>query len=124
MLCQEYLNVFSTICADIGVPLSLEKTIKPSTSTTFLEITLDTVTQEKKTGYKKKKIDQYCSDLISIGKRKSIKKRELQSIIGKLAFASSVVPARTFLRRMINLLSQSKLLHHHKSREAKKDINT
>ena len=124
VLCQEYLNVFSTICADIGVPLSLEKTTKPSNSTTFLGITLDTVTQEAT--LPKEKIDQYCSDLNSISKRRSIKKRDLQSIIGKLAFASSVVPARAFLRRMINLMSQSKQLHHYItiSREVKKDINT
>ena len=56
-LCQEYLNIFTTICADIGVPLSLSKTTKPSTSTTFLGITLDSVTQEAR--LPKDKLEQY-----------------------------------------------------------------
>ena len=47
-LCQTYLDTFSKICKDIGIPLSVEKTTNPSTATTFLGIELDTVFQMAK----------------------------------------------------------------------------
>ena len=58
-----------------------------------------------------------------MGKR-TITKRTLQSIIGKLSFASAVIPARPFLRPLINLLPQVKEQHHYitLNREVKLDL--
>ena len=58
--------------------------------------------------------------------KRTITKRTLQSIIGKLSFASAVIPARPFLRRLINLLPQMKEQHHYirLNREVKLDLAT
>ena len=46
--------------------------------------------------------------------KKSSTKKELESLVGKLAFASRVVkPGKTFLRRMFELLSGIRQPHHH-----------
>ena len=46
--------------------------------------------------------------------RKSSTKKELESLVGKLAFATRVVrPGKTFLRRMFELLSGIRQPHHH-----------
>eukprot|EP00731_Ephydatia_muelleri_P033689 Em0035g26a len=58
---------------------------------------------------------QDISSLIKswLGKRKATK-RELLSLIGKLSFAAKVVPAgRLFLRRLIQLSTTVRKLHHH-----------
>ena len=49
-----------------------------------------------------------------IGGRRTFTKRELLSLIGKLAFACKVVPpGRLFLRRLIDLSTTATHLHHH-----------
>ena len=55
-----------------------------------------------------------------------IKKRDLQSIIGKLSFASSVVPGRVFLWRLIDLFCTAKKPDHFisLSSECKLDLLT
>ncbi len=123
-LCQEYLNVFTEICEDIGVPISPEKTTRPSTATTFLGIELDTVSQAAKLPLDKLKL--YCTDITQVLSKGSITKRSLQSLLGKLNFASSVVPARAFLRRLICLLSRAALPHHfiNLNKSARSDLKT
>ena len=54
-----------------------------------------------------------------------MQKRELLSLIGKLSFATKVVPAgRIFLRRLIEAATKAKQLHHHVqiTRDARNDI--
>ena len=63
--------------------------------------------------------------LVHWDQRKRCRKRELLSLIGKLAHASTVVRVgRIFLRRLINLSTQAARLHHwlHLSMEARADI--
>ena len=44
----------------------------------------------------------------------SVPKKELQSLIGKLSFASKVVPcSRLFIRRLTDLCKSDKHQHHH-----------
>ena len=47
-------------------------------------------------------------------RKKKVTKRELLSLVGKLSFAAKVIPAgRIFLRRLIDLSTFAKKLHHH-----------
>ena len=58
--------------------------------------------------------------------KKKCTKRDILSLIGSLSFAAKVVkPGRMFLRRLIDLSSTVKKLHHHisLSSEARKDIS-
>ena len=79
-----------------------EKTTSPSTNTTFLGIELDTINRQAKLPIEKLK--EYENDIRLATYMKKMKKSDLESLIGKLNFAASVVPARPFLRRLINLL--------------------
>ena len=88
--------------------MALNKLEGPTTLITFLCILLDTVAMELR-------LPQHLKGLIQQWQRKkSCCKRELLSLIGQLQHACQVIPpGRTFLRRMINLSSTAKELHHH-----------
>ena len=98
-------------CRQLGVPIASHKTEGPTTTITFLGIELDTVAQtmrlpSEKLGRLQRMIEGWSG-------RRSCIKRDLQSLIGLLQHASSVVrPSRTFLRRIIALLSVAKRPHH------------
>ena len=96
----------------LGVPVAEHKTEGPATSVTFLGILIDTRNfqlrlPQEKIQRLRELIDRWQS--IKVCKRK-----ELQSFLGHLSHAASVVhPGRTFLRELFNLLSQAKSPHHH-----------
>ena len=80
MMCSQWMTIFKAIFSDIGVPISHEKTVGPSSQLTYLGIEIDTVARCVKLPQEK-----YIS-LMSLlkewkGKRKC-KKRELLSLIG------------------------------------------
>ena len=104
-LCLRYQKLFITICNALGVPLAPHKISKPSHATIFLGIKLDSIAQCA--SLPKEKISQYKIDIYAIRNRKFLTVKMLQSIIGKLSFAASVVPGRPFIRRLINLLPKS-----------------
>ena len=46
--------------------------------------------------------------------KKSCQRKDLESLVGKLAHASKVVqPRKTFMRRMFELLKGTRMAHHH-----------
>ena len=107
-------SVQSTLsaCGNLGIPVAFDKLEGPATQLTFLGITLDSTTQQLSLP-----LDKQEDILHSIqgwrGRHKATK-RELLSLIGKLSFAAKVVPAgRLFLRRLIDLSTTAKKLHHH-----------
>ncbi len=62
----------------------------------------------------KEKLDRINSLLADWSNMKSCTKKELQSLIGQLQHAATVLkPGRTFLRRMYDMLSLAKHPHHH-----------
>ena len=105
----------------LGVPLAPEKIEGPVTRITYLGIELDSrkftiqLPQDKLT------------NLLKLwSRRRSCTKLELLSLIGKLSFAAKVVkPGRMFLRRLINLSTSVKSLHHHIyiNKQSKADID-
>ncbi|XP_033730175.1 uncharacterized protein LOC117319492 [Pecten maximus] len=100
--CEAILNSFQDMCSFIGIPLAPEKTFGPAQVLPFLGITLDSVNMEAR--LPKDKLVK-CSELITRFKtRKKVTLKELQSLIGTLQFATTVVlPGRAFLRRLIDL---------------------
>ncbi len=78
---------------------------------TFLGIELDTVAMTLR--LPRDKVCRLRREIDCWSKRRCCTKRELQSLIGMLQHASCVVrPGRTFLRRLIALLSVAKKPHH------------
>ena len=110
--CVEALRVMLSLCEQLGVPVSVPKIEGPATVLTFLGIELDTVSCELR--LPTEKLIRLKAMLGGWSNKTSCTKRELLSLIGQLQHACKVVhPGRTFLRRMIDLSTVAKQLHHH-----------
>ena len=122
-LCKEALYTFRLICQDIGLPIAENKTMGPSQVLQFLGITLDTIKQESR--LPPDKIAKCTGAIKEMLASKRVRLKKLQSLLGLLNFALSVVlPGRPFLRRMYNLTVKVKELHHYIaiSKEVKDDL--
>ena len=109
--CRINLDGFLSLCTYLGVPMAPEKTVGPENILTFAGIELDTLPMEARLPLDK---TTKCKTLISILlRRKKVTLWEIQSLIGLLNFACSVVvPGRAFLRRLIDLTKGVKFPHH------------
>ena len=96
----------------LGLPVAWDKLEGPSSCLTFLGFKLDSVRNEIRLPWEKledirKEIQEW------IGK-KSCRKKELESLIGRLNHASRVVkPGKTFMRRLFEALAGAHRSHHH-----------
>ena len=107
----------------LNIPIAHEKLEGPAISLVFLGIRIDTSTL--KIALPQDKLDTFTAELAKWRARKKCTKLELLSLIGKMSFAAKVVrPGRTFLRRLIDLSTKAKKLHHHifLNSQARKDI--
>lgn len=101
-VCSYVLNLFLQVCDDIGVPIKNEKTQLPTKVITIYGIEIDSSLMIAR--LPPEKIEKISSLLSCFKCKRSVTLRELQSLIGVLNFACSViVPGRAFLRRLINL---------------------
>jgi len=97
--CRKYLFTFQSLCEKLKIPLASHKTVMPTTRLTFLGIELDTVTRLAR--LPAEKLSKCRSMIYELLPSSSTTLRDLQSIIGLLQFASTVVrPGRCFLRRL------------------------
>ena len=118
------LDVLIKLFKDLNIPLALEKLVGPDTILPYLGIDIDS--ENLTIGIPKNKFDELM-DILSQWdrKRKTCKKRELLSLIGKLSFFCKVVRAgRIFLRRLIDLSTTVESMDHHINinSEAREDI--
>ncbi len=104
--CHWAITSFQSLCSQLGVPLNPEKLVSPITTMTFLGIQLDSVQQVASLP-----LDKLAALLTSLRQHiqlyrdgSTVTKRSLLSLIGKLSFATKVIPAgRIFLRRLLDL---------------------
>ena len=103
--------------------LAPDKKVGPDTALQFAGITLDSVRMDLRLPEEKlQKCRNLLTDFLS---RRSVCLKELQSLIGLLNFSCLVVvPARSFLRRLIDLTKGITKPHYHIriSRGAKQDL--
>ena len=100
--CQSNLTRFMCLCNRLGIPIAPDKTFGPSTTLTFAGIELDTIKAEARLPLDK--ITKCVETIEGLLKRKKVTLRELQSLIGLLNFATSVItPGTAFLRRFYDL---------------------
>lgn len=121
--CLMELNKFLTMAKDLGIPIKQEKTVLPCTTLSFVGIEIDSILMEKR--LPSDKLTKISDLLEEFKTRKKVTLVELQSLIGLLNFACSVVtPGRTFLRRLIDLTVGLKHPNHKRrlNREAKADL--
>ena len=109
--CQDSMSTMLQVGQELGMPVAMEKSEGPATCLTFLGIELDSSLQQLRLSLTKlQDITSYTKSWL--GKRSSTK-RELMSLIGKLAFAAKVVPAGSlFLHCLIHLSTTARRLHH------------
>jgi hypothetical protein len=89
------------MCKYLGVPLAEEKTVGPSTNIIFLGIELCSVNM--RACLPSDKLEKYRKTLDSLLNIRKTTLQNMQSAIGCLQFATSVViPGRAFVRRLIN----------------------
>ena len=85
--------------SELGVPIEHSKLEGPSWSLTFLGIEVDTVSFQLR--LPRDKMFRLREALLSCIQRRSLTKKELQSLVGLLQFATKVIrPGRPFLRRL------------------------
>ena len=102
--CKRNLDICVRRFSEWGIPLHPDKLEGPSTRLTVLGIELDSLQLQAR--LPQDKFDRILALLNSWSHKRHCTRKELESLIGNLQHACKVVPAgRTFLRRMINLLS-------------------
>ena len=97
------------IGASLNIPLAAKKTSSESTQKiTFLGIELDT--QKMTARLPQEKLRRYARDVHTLIQGSKTTKKEIQQIIGKLHFATCVIPiGKPFLRRLIDSIRPSTL---------------
>ena len=123
--CAAALHTTRQLCEDLGIPIAEEKTEGPTTTLTFLGITIDSHAQQLRLPQEKlqellQRINHWMGNRRSQGTgrrpRRSGTKRDLLSLIGLLNHAATVVrPGRTFLRSLIDASTKVTCLDHHVS---------
>ena len=110
--CAQALRRTIHVCQELGVPIAMHKTEGPAPKLPFLGILIDSIKMEL--SLPPEKVTHITAMILQWRERKGASKRELQSLIGTLSHAATVVPpGRTFLRRMIETMSIPKCQHHH-----------
>ena len=110
--CAQALHRTIQVCQELGVPIAVHKTEGPAPVLPFLGILIDSIRMEL--SLPPEKGTRITAMVMQWRERKAASKRELQSLIGTLSHAATVVPpGRTFLRRMIETMSIPKCQHHH-----------
>ncbi|XP_062614297.1 uncharacterized protein LOC134276023 [Saccostrea cucullata] len=123
--CKNDLTNFLFLCKNIGVPIKMSKTQTPTTKIIIYGIEIDSDKMEAR--LPADKINKIKMHLVELLQKDQTTLRELQSLIGLLNFACSVVvPGRAFLRRMIDLTYgvTEPASHIHLTRETKADMET
>ena len=115
------------LCHALQAQLNLEKVVHPTNCITFLGIELDTVLQQARlpTGKLTLLLRKLKAFSTMHHEQYTCTKRQLLSLIGKLAFACKVIPAgRIFLRRLLHLAHSVGELDHYLQihSEASQDI--
>ena len=120
------LNKFVDTCKDIGIPLSNEKTILPTQIIDYLGFEINTVNETiSLPSDKLLKCKQSIYDLIN-KKNSKCTLKELQSLLGLLNFACTVIiPGRAFLQRLYHLTIGIRKPHFYITitRAAKEDLS-
>ena len=122
--CRLALQCTLHVCQELGVPIAMHKTEGPSCQLTFLGIHIDTIKMEL--SLPPDKVTRITAMVLQWREKRVAIKRDIQSLIGTLSHAATVVPpGRTFLRRMIETMKIPVFQHHHVrlNREFQSDIH-
>ena len=121
--CNQFLDKFLGMCNDLGVPIKAEKTEKATTCLTFMGLELDSIAMEAR--LPRDKLEKIRTLLAQHTRKRKIKLKDLQSLLGLLNFCCKVVvPGRCFLRRLYDLTKSVSNPSHRitLTKESRKDL--
>ena len=122
-LAKSQLAIIIQAFNDLRIPLATDKIEGPVTSLIYLGIIINSLFMTIEVP--EEKLTEATAKLYKWNDRRICTKRELKSLIGKLGHICKVVrPGRMFTRRLIDLSTTVKLMHHHitLNSEARADI--
>lgn len=101
----------ASIFNELGIPVAEKKTEGPATSLTFLGILIDTVAMQLRIPEAKLgRLQELTTHWMA---KKACTRRELESLLGHLSHAATVIhPGRVFLRSLFSLLPLAKKPNH------------
>ncbi|CAC5422338.1 unnamed protein product [Mytilus coruscus] len=103
--CRQALNSLIFLLRELGFMINWQKVVDPTTKLTFLGVEIDSIAMELR--LPGDKLSLLKQELTDFGNRKRASKKQLQSLSGKLNWASTVVhDGRVFLRRIIDSITQ------------------
>lgn len=109
---EHALRILLEMFERLGLPVAWDKLEGPATSLTFLGFELDT--REMEMRLPSHKLVETLQEVQQWRGRKSATRKELESLVGKLAHGRRVVrPGKTFMRHLFELLSGVRKAHHH-----------
>lgn len=88
-ICYNALCSLSRLCAELGVPLAIEKQDGPATEIVFLGIPIDTVRQELR--LPEDKLRRLLELVTQWSRKKACTRKELDSLIGTLHHDCQVI---------------------------------
>ena len=103
--CQKIMDTFSLVSKELGVPLAENETEGQKTKIIFLGLEIDAVLMKVK--FPGDKLNKLRLGIQYILEHKKMKFKELESIVGLMAFCAQAIPsARAFIRRFYDLISE------------------
>ena len=120
---ERSLHAATSTLAALGIPISISKLEGPGTCVTFLGIIIDTVRFQLR--LPEDKLVRIRSIVASWIGRRSGRRSNMESLLGHLSHAATVVrPGRIFLRHLFTLMARTPERHHfvHLDQVAKADL--
>jgi predicted Zn-ribbon and HTH transcriptional regulator len=109
--CDKNLKIMLDTCEITGFTVNPDKVCEPTTCLEFLGIVIDSNLMQIRISYER--LHDTLTELNAWLNKRSVTKRSLLSLIGKLTFICKVVRSgRTFTRRLIECSKRVKHLHH------------
>jgi hypothetical protein len=109
--CKYWMDMLIRLVRKLGLLISWKKVEGPVQRLTFLGVQIDT--KRSTVSLDQQKLSQLQQELWVFSKRTRASKQQLQSLAGKLNWASNVIRGgRFFLRRIINSMSSLKQQRH------------
>ena len=109
--CQRTMSMLIAILRELGFHINYNKVVGPSQKLTFLGIELDTITMT--TSLPADKLSEVKAALQSVRLSDKMTKRHLQSIVGKLNWATQVIYGGRFhLRRLLDRINSLRYASH------------
>ena len=123
-MCDQQIQNFLDICAEIGFPVSMEKTFWGTTSLTFLGLLIDTVREI--VAIPTEKIERAKTLIKDMMNSRKTTVYKLQQLCGFLNFlCKCVIPGRAFTRRFYSYYTAEMKPHHHinVNKQIKEDLS-